>query len=173
MLRGDSELADAVQSTSLPEFYVLPCGKRPKDPAELLARPQFEQLLQVMREQYEYVIVDTPPVLAVTDPCGVAARVDGVIVCMRLSRHTRDLGRRTIEQLRDVGATLVGIVVNGVEERDAYGYGNYRYSDYQHYYKNYNYKYGYGKYGSKDGREYYTDEQAETSRASSDTDLKL
>ena len=160
VLRGDSELSDAVQATSLPEFYVLPCGKRPKDPAELLARPQFEQLLQVMREQYDYVIVDTPPVLAVTDPCGVAARVDGVIVCMRLSRHTRDLGRRTIEQLRDVGATLVGIVVNGVEERDAYGYGNYRYSDYQHYYKNYNYKYGYGKYGSKDGREYYADDHA-------------
>ncbi len=160
VLRGDSELADAVQATSLPDFFVLPCGKRPKDPAELLARPQFEQLLQVLREQYEYVIVDTPPVLAVTDPCGVAARVDGVIVCMRLSRHTRDLGRRTIEQLRDVGATLVGIVVNGVEERDAYGYGNYRYSDYRHYYKNYNYKYGYSKYGSKDGREYYADDHA-------------
>ncbi len=44
---------------------------------------------------------------------------------MRLSRHTRDLGRRTVEQLRDVGATISGIVVNGVEERDAYGYGNY------------------------------------------------
>jgi succinoglycan biosynthesis transport protein ExoP len=174
VLRGDSELADAVQPTSLPEFFVLPCGKRPKDPAELLARPQFEQLLQVMREQYEYVIVDTPPVLAVTDPCGVAARVDGVIVCMRLSRHTRDLGRRTIEQLRDVGATLVGIVVNGVEERDAYGYGNYRYSDYRYYYKNYNYKYGYGNYGSKDGREYYADEHAtEASLASSDTNMKL
>jgi capsular exopolysaccharide synthesis family protein len=160
VLRGDSELSDAVQPTTLPEFYVLPCGKRPKDPAELLARPQFEQLLKVMREQYEYVIVDTPPVLAVTDPCGVAARVDGVIVCMRLSRHTRDLGRRTIEQLRDVGAMLVGIVVNGVEERDAYGYGNYRYSDYQYYYKNYNYKYGHGNYGSKDGREYYADDHA-------------
>lgn len=174
VLRGDAELADAVQETAVPEFFVLPCGKRPKDPAELLARPQFEQLLQVLREQYEYVIVDTPPVLAVTDPCGVAARVDGVLVCMRLSRHTRDLGRRTIEQLRDVGATITGIVVNGVEERDAYGYGNYRYSDYRYYYKNYNYKYGYRNYGSNDGREYYADEHAtEKSLTSSDTDLKL
>jgi capsular exopolysaccharide synthesis family protein len=158
LLRGDVEIDDAIQSTSVPDFFVLPCGKRPKDPAELLAKPQFEQLLQVLRERYDYVIVDTPPVLAVTDPCGVAARVDGVIVCMRLSRHTRDLGRRTIEQLRDVGATLTGIVINGVEERDAYGYGNYRYSDYRYYYKNYNYKYG--QYGSKDGREYYADENA-------------
>lgn len=158
VLRGDTELIDAIQETKVPDFFVLPCGKRPKDPAELLARPQFEQILQVLREKFEYVIIDTPPVLAVTDPCGVAARVDGVLVCMRLSRHTRDLGRRTIEQLRDIGATISGIVINGVEERDAYGYGNYRYSDYRYYYKNYNYKYG--EYGSKDGREYYADDHA-------------
>lgn len=158
VLRGDAELTDAIQETKVSDFSVLPCGKRPKDPAELLARPQFEQILQVLREKFEYVIIDTPPVLAVTDPCGVAARVDGVLVCMRLSRHTRDLGRRTIEQLRDIGATISGIVINGVEERDAYGYGNYRYSDYRYYYKNYNYKYG--EYGSKDGREYYADDHA-------------
>ena len=158
VLRGDVELADAIKDTQVPDFFVLPCGKRPKDPAELLAKPQYEHLLQVLREQFEYVIIDTPPVLAVTDPCGVAARVDGVLVCMRLSRHTRDLGRRTIEQLRDIGATISGIVINGVEERDAYGYGNYRYSDYRYYYKNYNYKYG--EYGSKDGREYYADDHA-------------
>lgn len=158
VLRGESELEKAIQATDIPDFFVLPCGKRPKDPAELLARPQYPQLLQTLREQFEYVIIDTPPVLAVTDPCGVAARVDGVLVCMRLSRHTRDLGRRTIEQLRDVGATISGIVINGVEERDAYGYGNYRYSDYRYYYKNYNYKYG--EYSSTDGREYYADEHS-------------
>lgn len=158
VLRGDAELADVIQDTQVSDFFVIPCGKRPKDPAELLARPEYEQLLQLLRDRFDYVIVDSPPVLAVTDPCGVAARVDGVLVCMRLSRHTRDLGRRTIEQLRDVGATITGIVVNGVEERDAYGYGNYRYSDYRYYYKNYNYKYG--QYGNKDGGDYYTDEHS-------------
>ena len=156
VLRGDIEFADAIATTPYPDFSVMPCGSRPKDPAELLSKPQFEQVLSLLRDKFDYVIIDTPPVLAVTDPCGVAARVDGVLVCMRLSRHTRDLGRRTIEQLRDVGATIFGVVVNGVEERDAYGYGNYRYSDYRNYYKNYNYKYG--EYGSKDGREYYADE---------------
>jgi succinoglycan biosynthesis transport protein ExoP len=170
VLRGDTELTDAIQETKVPDFFVLPCGKRPSDPAELLARPQFEQILQVLREKFDYVIIDTPPVLAVTDPCGVAARVDGVLVCMRLSRHTRDLGRRTIEQLRDIGATLSGIVINGVEERDAYGYGNYRYSDYRYYYKNYNYKYG--EYGSKDGREYYADDHAGDLTGSASENLK-
>ena len=166
LLRNGAELEAAVQVTQVPDLFIIPCGSRPKDPAELLARPEYETLLENLRSRFDYVIVDTPPILAVTDPAGVAARVDGVIVCMRLSRHTRDLGKRTIDSLRDIGATVSGVVINGVEERDAYGYGNYRYSDYRYYYKSYNYKYGYGygRYGSynaytsKDGSEYFPDE---------------
>lgn len=165
-LRGTLSLDDVIQRTQVPDLSVIPCGPRPKDPAELLARPEYERFLEDLRARFDYVIVDTPPVLAVTDPAGVAARVDGVIVCMRLSRHTRELGKRTIESLRDIGATVAGIVINGVEERDAYGYGNYRYSDYRSYYKNYNYKYGYGRYGSynsyseTEGSEYYSDDKS-------------
>jgi hypothetical protein len=79
-----------------------------------------------------------------------------------------------VDSLREIGATIIGVVINGVEERDTYGYGSYRYSDYRYYYKNYNYKYGYGygKYGgynayAKDGGEYYADENPRgTSRKS-------
>ena len=162
VLRGDAELGDAVQSTSVESFFVLPCGSRPNDPAELLSRPEYEHLLEVLRQKYDYVIIDTPPILAVTDPTSIAPRVDGVLLAMRLSRHTRDLGRRTLEQLRDVGATVSGIVINGVEESDGYGYGTYRYSDYQYYYKSYDHKYG------NDGRAkeiYYSDDRAETADA--------
>ena len=166
VLRGTVDIESSVQATQVPDLFIIPCGSRPKDPAELLARPEYETLLEDLRSRFDYVIVDTPPILAVTDPAGVAARVDGVIVCMRLSRHTRDLGKRTIDSLRDIGATVSGVVINGVEERDAYGYGNYRYSDYRYYYKSYNYKYGYGygrygsynSYTSKDGSEYFPDE---------------
>jgi succinoglycan biosynthesis transport protein ExoP len=163
LLRGDIELDEAIKSTSVEEFFVMPCGSRPKNPAELLSRPEYEQLLQVLREKFDYVIVDTPPILAVTDASAVSPRVDGVLIAMRLSRHTRDLGRRTLEQLRDVGATLLGIVINGVEESDGYGYGSYRYSDYKYYYKSYNYKYGnyynHGKYAyNKD--DYYSDDSS-------------
>ncbi len=166
VLRGDAELTDAVQSTSVESFFVLPCGSRPKDPAELLSRPEYEGLLEVLRGKYDYVIIDTPPILAVTDPTSIAPRVDGVLLAMRLSRHTRDLGRRTLEQLRDVGATVTGIVINGVEGSDDYGYGTYRYSDYQYYYKSYDY--GYGQEG-KAKEDYYTDGKAE----SNDADIVL
>lgn len=143
VLRGDAEVADAIQQTELDGFYVMSCGSRPRNPSELITRPEYEELLEVLREKFDYVIIDTPPVLVVTDPCSVAPRVDGVILCVRLSKHTRDFGRRALEQLRDVGANMTGIVINGVEETDAYGYGNYSYSDYRYRYKDYNYNYGY------------------------------
>ncbi len=168
VLRGDAELTDAVQSTPVESFFVLPCGSRPKNPAELLSRPEYEQLLEVLREKYDYVIIDTPPILAVTDPTSIAPRVDGVLLAMRLSRHTRDLGRRTLEQLRDVGATVSGIVINGVEEADGYGYGSYRYSDYKYYYKSYDY--GYGK-GGKGKDDYFAEDKSEA--ATTDADVVL
>lgn len=143
VLRGDAEVTDAIQETELEGFYVMSCGSRPRNPSELITRPEYEELLQVLREKFEYVIIDTPPVLVVTDPCSVAPRVDGVLLCVRLSKHTREFGRRALEQLRDVGANMTGIVINGIEETDAYGYGNYNYSDYRYRYKDYNYNYGY------------------------------
>ena len=147
VLRGDADLPDAIKETELEGFYVMPCGSRPRNPSELLTRPEYEQVISMLREKFEYVIIDTPPVLVVTDPCSVGPRVDGVLLCVRLSRHTRDFGRRSLEQLRDVGANMTGIVVNGVEETDAYGYGNYSYSDYRYRYKDYNY--GYEKKGDE------------------------
>ncbi len=160
VLQGVAELTDCVQSTEVENFFVLTCGKIPKNPAELLMRPEFGQLLHVLREKFEYVIVDTPPVMVVSDPCAVAAQVDGLIVAMRLSRHTRELGRRTLEQLRDVGAVISGLVINGVSEGDYYGYGTYRYTDY----KGYSYAYGYGDTReSVTGTEkYYAETETET-----------
>jgi len=146
VLRGTAELSDAIQEmSSVPELNVLPCGKIPRNPSELLTRPEYESLLQVLREKYDYVVVDSPPVLLVTDASSVAPRMDAVIMCMRLGRHTREFGRRAFDQLRDVGANVLGMVVNGVEDTDAYGYGSYNYSEYGRSYGNsmyaYNYKY--------------------------------
>lgn len=166
VLRGDAELTDAIKNTHIESFFVLPCGSRPKDPAELISRPEYEQLLEVLRQKYDYIIIDTPPVLAVTDSTSIAPRVDGVLLAMRLSRHTRDLGRRTLEQLRDVGAIVSGIVINGIEEADAYGYGAYRYSDYKYYYKSEGYKYGHDGQGKVD---YYSNDTADAT----DADLRI
>lgn len=159
ILRGDAELTDALQYIPIEELAILPCGTIPRDPSELLSRPEYEALLEVLREKFDYVVVDTPPVLVVTDPCSVAPRADAVIVCMRLSRHTREFGRRAFGQLRDVGANVVGMVINGVEESDAYGYGTYNYSESNGAYQDPSFSYAYNFNEGSD--EYFTEDEGQ------------
>ncbi|MBI2478559.1 MAG: polysaccharide biosynthesis tyrosine autokinase, partial [Planctomycetia bacterium] len=85
------EWLDAVQTTTIENLSVIACGKRPKNPSELLTSRRFAELLEAFREKFELVIVDTPPVMAVTDPLNVAPRVDGVLLVLRLSKNARSV----------------------------------------------------------------------------------
>lgn len=154
MIDGDFELADVIQQTEIENLSILPCGRRPPNPSELLTSRKFSDLLEVLREQYDLIIVDTPPVLAVTDPLNVAPRVDGVIVVLRLTKSARASSQQTLEALEEVGAKVLGVVVNGVgggQTYSAYGYG-----------KKYGPRYG-GAYGYRDkiSKSYYGDDPEE------------
>lgn len=124
---------------------VLPCGPRPPNPAELLTATRFKDLLDRLTLEYDFVLVDTPPLLAVTDPSTVAPRVDGVVLALRLGRNTRPQARRAIEVLHNLGVKVLGVVVNGVGSNTP-GYGGsgyYSYGRYQ-YAGRYGYASGYG-----------------------------
>ena len=126
----DAEPNDAVQETCIPGLSILPCGPLPPNPSELLTSPRFDELLNLLREQYDFVIVDTPPLLAVTDPSVVASRVDGVLLTIRLTKHDRPAAERAREILNTLGASVVGVVINGMDENargTSYGYGRYGY----------------------------------------------
>ncbi len=174
VIDGSAELADAVQETQVEKLSVLTCGKRPKHPSELLTSKSFEDLLELVREKYELVILDSPPVLAVTDPLNVAPRVDGVLVILRLNKNARNVARRTLSSLEEVGANVLGIIVNGVgQDQGSYGYGKYGYSyGYGRYgYAGYGYRYGYRyrkDYGYGDNA-YYGDDAAEVNTKSAAT----
>jgi succinoglycan biosynthesis transport protein ExoP len=134
----DMEVADAVQPSKITNLSILPCGPLPPDPAELLTSPRLPELLEVLREQYDYVIIDSAPLLAVTDSCAVAPRVDGVLLTLRISKYGRSQAERAREILNSLGAKVLGVVVNGVDGSGAYGYG---------------YGYGYGQgYGDSDAK---------------------
>ena len=171
VIEGKSEIVDAVQQTDVENLAIMSCGPRPDNPSELLSSLRFAELLELLREQYDLVVVDTPPVLAVTDPLNVVARVDGVILVLRLTKSARTMGRRALEALDGMGANVLGIVINGVgSEKGGYGYG-YSYGKYGYGKSGYGgrYKYGYGseyayeyRYadGYGDDRIYYEDEPA-------------
>jgi capsular exopolysaccharide synthesis family protein len=133
VIAGDAQLSAAVADTGIERLSLLACGPRPANPAELLSLPRFEQVLAELRDQFDFVIVDTPPLLAVTDPCVVASKVDGVLMAVRLGKNERPAAERAREILFALHANVLGVIVNGVGA----GPGNYGY-------EHYSYKYGYG-----------------------------
>lgn len=152
VMSGETEIQDAIQTPPVQNLTVLTSGGRPNNPAELLTSPRFKELLDVVREQYDFVIVDTPPVLAVTDPSVVAPRVDGVVLVMRLTKAARTNSRHATETLEELGAKILGVVVNGLTRGSAGaygGYGNYRYGYGRGYRYGYGYSYGEG-YGESE-----------------------
>jgi capsular exopolysaccharide synthesis family protein len=133
VVADQADLGAAVQSCEIENLSILPCGPRPANPAELLTSLKFQEILTDLRASYDIVILDTPPVLAVSDPAAVAPRADGVILVFRMTKDARPACERARDDLVAVGGKLLGVVVNASTERDmGYGYGyGYRY-DYQY-----------------------------------------
>jgi capsular exopolysaccharide synthesis family protein len=142
VIAGDAELGRAIQPSAVPGLSLLPCGPRPANPAELLTSNRFQEVLDGLKGMFDFVLVDTPPLLAVSDPAVVAPRVDGVLLTVRITRKTRPAAERAREILGALGANVIGVVVNDLQtgkHAGGYGYG-YRYS--------YDYGYGYAdQYG--------------------------
>ncbi len=152
IVTGKVEAEDAIQAGPVPNLSILPGGKRPGNPAEILSSERFKNMIDMLRDKFDVIIVDTPPLLAVSDPGAVAGIVDGVVMTMRLRRNVKPLATRAKSILESVGANLLGVVINGVSSEAGYGY-NYDYNDYRYAYKygsnyrtGYGYRYGYGNY---------------------------
>jgi capsular exopolysaccharide synthesis family protein len=136
VIRGEAELEAAIQQIAVPGLSILSCGPIPPNPAELLTSARFAELLATIRAQYDFVLVDTPPLLAVSDPAVVASRVDGVLLSIRYSKNGRPNAQRAKEILDTLGVTVLGVVVNAVDHRGA---GRYSYD-----HQRYGYEHGYG-----------------------------
>ncbi len=134
VLNGECDPSEASHATPLPSLFVMPSGPIPANPAEALTLPEMAELLESFRKQYDYIIVDTPPLLVVTDPSIVASLVDGIVLSIRVRRKSKPNARESVNILRAVGARIIGVVINNsddVASSDGYrGYGYYRYGRY-------------------------------------------
>jgi polysaccharide biosynthesis transport protein len=138
VLDGSTRLDAAIRPSDVDNLFLLPCGPRPANPAELLAGNQFTATLAELRDQFDHVIIDTPPLLVVSDPLVVAQRAEAVVLVFGITRRSRQQVERAKELLADTGANLIGVVVNGMDgPAGSYGYsaGSYKYG--------YNYEYQY------------------------------
>ena len=116
-------LDEAVVETGLKDLWALPCLRKPEHPAELLSSHDYEHFLEILRQKFDFVILDSPPVLAVSDPAAVAPFVDGVLLAIRLSKRSRGKVQETLGVLERAGANVLGLVVNGVDVRSEYARG--------------------------------------------------
>ncbi|MFO1095496.1 MAG: polysaccharide biosynthesis tyrosine autokinase [Planctomycetaceae bacterium] len=163
VVEGGLDFDDALQSGPLPHLDVMTAGPRETNRAELLLSPRFAEMLNALRERYDYVIVDTPPVLAVSDPAAIGAMVDGVLLVLRINRQARLHAVRARETLDLVGARLIGVVVNALGDSTAVqGFGTgtrgYRAATYRA--LAHGYADGYGadsRYGANGYAAYYQD----------------
>ncbi len=128
VLTGYYTLDEVTQThETLTTLDVIPSGTVPPLPADLLASDQMSEVVRQLRERYDYVIFDTPPVLSVTDPAIVAAQSDGMVLVIRQGYCTRRMLARAAEVLHDLDVKVYGFVFNGVDASlpEYYGYLGY------------------------------------------------
>ncbi len=127
VLVGNAQLREAIRPNVVPKLDVLPAGALPPNPSELLGSEAMHRLLEQLRAQYEVIIFDTPPTLAVTDATVLGASSDAVILVVRAGETEEVAAQRALQQLRRVQARVAGTVLNGIrKERDRY-YNYYSY----------------------------------------------
>ena len=129
VLTGSSTLEQAITRTSiLPNLHVLPAGTPPPNPAELLASTNMRDVLMQLREQYDHIVVDTPPSLSVTDAVVLSPRADAVVLVIRSGKTTKQALRRSRDILAQVNAKVVGVLLNAVDlsSPDYYYYYEYQ-----------------------------------------------
>ena len=111
-----------------PLVHLLPAGRATRNPHSLLGNGTLKALLAELRKEYEYIVIDTPPVLSASESLGMAKLADGVLVCTLCDSSRAAQLRITADRLLSAGAKLIGVVLSGVSTRSyAYKYGSYGY----------------------------------------------
>ncbi len=123
VLLGSHSLKAALQRPGEDTLLILTAGKMPPNPSELLGSAKMQALVEELEEWADWVIIDSPPLLAVADPAAVARWADGVLQVMQAGKSTREAAKKAVELLDKVGSHLIGVAVWGYDETKPGGYG--------------------------------------------------
>ena len=150
-LTGQDKLHKLIQNCGIPKeeeaFHVITAGQNPPNPVELLSSANMETMLATLREEYDYVILDLPPVGEVSDAMAVAKQTDGILLVVRQDACDRNALSDTIRQFEFVEARILGLVFNCVSDTGKGYYKKYRGYRYGYYRRGYGYyRRGYGYY---------------------------
>ncbi len=135
LLVGDTKTADAVKQTRSKGLWVLPAGRIPPNPAELLGSTRFKDFVTTVSQHFDWVVIDSPPVMAVADAAVIANIVSGVVFVVGAEMTSRTVARTAVEQLANARGRVIGAVLNRVDlDNNAYYYSQYYRRQYGEYY---------------------------------------
>jgi capsular exopolysaccharide synthesis family protein len=109
---GDSEWDKLMETQGIDNLHILPCGTVPPNPTELLLSREFKNLINDFKAKYDFIIIDTPPTLPVSDSSIISTVVDGTVLIYQSDKTSRHLLLRAIQTLKKNQANLLGIVIN-------------------------------------------------------------
>lgn len=144
VLMRDAPVEEAIKATSVPNLHFLPSGKLPRSSLGLLDSQRMRELVKNLKARYDYVFFDSPPIVGVSDASILASEVDGVLLVVQYRKYPRSITTRAKRMLENVGANVIGVVLNNI---------NILRDDYYYYYHSY----------------YTSDEHTEDARPGDDT----
>lgn len=129
ILSQQCSIEESIQMSDVPNLDILTSGAIPPNPAEMLNSKRMTAVIDQLREVYDIILIDTPPLLAVTDAQIVSTKSDGVVLVVDQGRVKRDIAKKALHNLQSVNANVLGVVLNNVkrkanEEAYYYYYGN-------------------------------------------------
>ncbi|MFD1064416.1 CpsD/CapB family tyrosine-protein kinase [Oceanobacillus locisalsi] len=127
ILIGETNIEDTVEKSDIQNLDVISCGPIPPNPSELLGSRRMQAFVESAKQQYDLVIFDMPPVLAVADAKILSNHVDGVLLVVRSKKTENEAAKEALESLESVHANVLGVVLNGRDKKEVnyyYYYGN-------------------------------------------------
>jgi capsular exopolysaccharide synthesis family protein len=132
VLLGEATLDEVARPTVVENLWSIPAGPMPPNPADALHSQKFRDIIRELGERYDRVVIDSPPLVAVTDATILSKMCDGTIFVVRAFRTSKFLCRQALRSLRDVDAPLLGVVLNSVDlNKHEYAYNYYHYTYYK------------------------------------------
>jgi len=128
---ANSDLEEIIHKTEVPNLDVVCCGSIPANPSELVGSARMKEFLAQVSAKYDRVILDCPPISAVSDPLVISAKTDGLIFVCKFNKIRREHARRSVQRIQAGGIHIMGVVINDIdfEGKDSYYYSYYYYQN--------------------------------------------
>ncbi|MEW5802924.1 MAG: polysaccharide biosynthesis tyrosine autokinase [bacterium] len=133
LLVGRCQIEEVIQKGPVQNLMVITSGHRPPNPSELLVSPHLEKILNDLKSRYDMIIIDSPPIVAVTDSVIISRLVDGIALVIHGGATNRDIIKQGRNLLQKANAHLLGAVINNIDLAKRSYYYNYKYYSYQYY----------------------------------------